>query len=78
MKSSIPDKYLNTNVRAMVSGGLPEPEPNPEPDVEEIPDPPRKPILHLDTVISFFKKSFRLEIKFTREDTQEKEHDGSN
>ena len=64
MKSSIPDKYLNTNVRAMVSVGLPEPET--EPDVEEIPDPPRKPILHLDTVISFFKKSLRLEVKFTR------------
>jgi hypothetical protein len=76
MKSSIPDKYLNNNVRAMVSGGLPKSEIKPE--QEKIPESIKKPILHLNTVFSFFRKNFRLEVKFTKEEQKEKEHDGSN
>jgi len=58
--NSIPDKYLNTNVRAMISGGLPE---------STTEDPQRKPILHLHKLISFFKKRYRLEVSLTKEDT---------
>ena len=40
MKQTIPDKYLNTNVRAMIGGGIVESEP------EEIEEPEKEPILH--------------------------------
>lgn len=58
--NTIPDKYLNTNVRAMISGGLPE---------SKSVEIQKKPILHLNKLISFFKKRYRLEVSFTKEDT---------
>ena len=58
----IPDKYLNTNVRAMISGGKEESEKS-EPET-------KKPILHLDKFFSFFKKKYRLEVSLFKEDTK--------
>ena len=48
--TTIPNKYLNTNVRAMLSGGKEESEKS-EPET-------KKPILHLDKFFSFFKIIF--------------------
>ena len=63
MKQTIPDKYLNTNVRAMIGGGIVESEP------EEIEEPEKEPILHLNKLISCFKKNYRLEVTIIKEDT---------
>jgi hypothetical protein len=63
MKSSIPDKYLNTNVRAMISGGLLESE------SEEPEEPEKKPILYLNKLISCFRKKYRLEVSIIKEDS---------
>ena len=54
--SNIPEKYLNTNVRAMISGGIKE-------------EPEKEYFFHLDTFFSFFKKVYRVEIKIFKEDT---------
>lgn len=53
--TNIPEKYLNTNVRAMLTGGKVENEP--EPDY----------VLHLDKLISCFKKKYRVELKIIKE-----------
>tara|TARA_Y100000389_G_scaffold179844_1_gene194259 strand:+ start:1544 stop:1744 length:201 start_codon:yes stop_codon:yes gene_type:complete len=66
MKSSIPDKYLNTNVRAMISGGLLESESK---ELEEPEEPRKKPILYLNKLISCFKKKYRLEVSIIKEDS---------
>ena len=55
--TNIPEKYLNTNVRAMLNGGKVENEPEPEPDY----------VLHLDKLISCFKKKYRVELKIIKE-----------
>jgi hypothetical protein len=60
--TTIPDKYLNTNVRAMISGGIEESEES-EPEDQQ-------PILHLNKMISCFKKKYRLEVSLFKEDTQ--------
>lgn len=57
--TDIPEKYLNTNVRAMLSGG----------NVETKPQP--KYVLHLDKLISCFKEKYRVEIKIIKEEIQE-------
>ena len=59
----IPDKYLNTNVRAMINGGT---------EVSETSEskPEQKPILHLDKLFSWFKKKYRLEVSLFKEDTK--------
>lgn len=57
---SIPNKYLNTNVRAMISGGTSQ---------EELPVQEQTHILHLDKLFSFLRKSYRLEVKLTKEDS---------
>ena len=54
--TSIPEKYLNTNVRAMLSGGNVETESKPE------------YVLHIDRIISFFKKKYRVEFKVIKEE----------
>lgn len=56
---TIPPKYLNTNVRAMLSGGVEEKQPVLE----------KTHILHLDKLFSFLRKSYRLEVKITKEDS---------
>lgn len=53
MTSSIPDKYLNTNVRAMLIGGIQE----------------KEYILRLDQLFSFRKKNYRLEFRLTKEES---------
>jgi hypothetical protein len=55
--TNIPEKYLNTNVRAMLGGGNVENEPEPEPDY----------VLHLDKSISCLKKKYRVEIRIIKE-----------
>lgn len=60
--TNIPDKYLNTNVRAMLNGGIKEePEPEPEPEY----------VFLLDKLISFFKNKYRLEVKLSRKKEKE-------
>ena len=54
--TGIPEKYLNTNVRAMLSGGNVETESKPE------------YVLHLDKIISCFKKKYRVEFKVIKEE----------
>lgn len=54
--TDIPEKYLNTNVRAMLSGG----------NVETKSQP--KYVLHLDKLISCFKEKYRVEIKIIKEE----------
>lgn len=60
--TNIPEKYLNTNVRAMLSGGNvetePETEPQPEPNY----------VFRLDHLISCFKKRYRVELKIIKEE----------
>jgi|TARA_B100000085_G_C18560117_1_gene519163 hypothetical protein len=56
----IPDKYLNTNVRAMLDGGIKE---------EEPPVPEKHYILRLDKLFSFLKKSYRLEVSIIKEES---------
>lgn len=51
----IPERYLNINVRAMISGGTQEPE--------------KKYIFHLNKLVSLFKRTYQVEIKISREDT---------
>ena len=60
--TTIPNKYLNTNVRAMINGGMEESEKS---DPSE-----QQPILHLDKFFSFFKKKYRLEVSLFKEDTK--------
>ena len=66
MKSSIPDKYLNTNVRAMINGGSLESE-SEEPEEPEQPE--KQSILYLNKLISFFRKKYRLEVSIIKEDS---------
>jgi len=66
MKSSIPDKYLNTNVRAMINGGSLESE-SEEPEESEQPE--KQSILYLNKLISFFRKKYRLEVSIIKEDS---------
>jgi len=60
MTSSIPDKYLNTNVRAMLIGGIQE---------TETPVQEKEYILRLDQLFSFRKKNYRLEFRLTKEES---------
>ena len=54
----IPSKYLNTNVKAMISGGS-------SVGVE----PETKPyVLHLFRVFSFLKKRYKVEVLVSKED----------
>jgi len=54
--TNIPEKYLNTNVRAMLGGGnVDEPEPEPE------------YVFYLDKIFSCFKKKYRVELKVIKE-----------
>jgi hypothetical protein len=55
--SNIPDKYLNTNVRAMLSGGNVETKPEKEPEY----------VFYLDKLFSCFKKKYRVELKIIKE-----------
>ncbi len=55
VSDKIPEKYLNINVRAMISGGTQEPE--------------KKYIFCFDKLVSFFKRTYQVEIKISREDT---------
>lgn len=56
--TNIPEKYLNTNVRAMLGGGnVDEPEPEPEPEY----------VFCLDKIFSCFKKKYRVELKVIKE-----------
>ena len=58
--TNIPEKYLNTNVRAMLGGGnVDEPEPQPEPEPEYV--------FYLNKIFSCFKKKYRLELKVIKE-----------
>ena len=66
MKSSIPDKYLNTNVRAMINGGSLESESG---EPEEPEEPGKKPILYFNKLISCLKKKYRLEVSIIKEDS---------
>ena len=52
----IPEKYLNINVRAMISGGTQQ-------------EPEKKYIFYLDKLVPFFKRTYQVEIKISREDT---------
>jgi|TARA_B100000902_G_scaffold397634_1_gene462018 hypothetical protein len=56
--TDIPEKYLNTNVRAMLSGGNVETEPEPEPEY----------VLCLDKLFSCFKKKYRVKLKIIKEE----------
>ena len=56
--TNIPDKYLNTNVRAMLNGGS-----------KEEPEP--KYVFRLDKFISCFKNEFRLEVKLSHKKDKE-------
>lgn len=58
MNPKIPKKYLNNNVQAMLSGGQ-------ETAIKQY-------TLHLDKIISFFRNKYRVEIKISKEDTEEK------
>lgn len=58
--TNIPDKYLNTNVRAMLNGGSKE-EPEPEPEY----------VFLLDKLISCFKNEYRLEVKLSHKKDKE-------
>lgn len=53
--SSIPEKYLNKNVRAMLSGR--------KKTFQEKPD------FHFSKVVSFFKKLYQVEVKIFIKDT---------
>ena len=57
-KLDIPLKYLNKNVKAMISGGNLSPV-----------EPTRKYLLRFDKVISFLKKKYRVEINISVNDT---------
>lgn len=59
MSSSIPDKYLNTNVQAMLIGGK-----------EESPVQEKTYVLQLNKLFSFLRKRYRLEVTITKEDSQ--------
>lgn len=61
MTSSIPDKYLNTNVQAMLIGGVLK---------EESPVQEKNYVLQLNKLFSFLRKSYRLEVTITKEDSQ--------
>ena len=63
MKRTIPDKYLDTNLKAMLSAEVFEPEP------DEIEEPEKESILHINKFISFFKRKYKLEVSITKEDT---------
>ena len=69
MKSSIPDKYLNTNVRAMINGGSLESESEQPEQPEEPEQPEKQSILYLNKLISFFRKKYRLEVSIIKEDS---------
>lgn len=56
--TNIPDKYLNTNVRAMLNGGTKE---EPEPEY----------VFLLDKLISCFKNEYRLEVKLSHKKEKE-------
>ncbi len=57
--TNIPEKYLNTNVRAMLRGDIVESEPESEPEPDYV--------FHLDRLITCFRKTYRLEIKLIEE-----------
>ena len=61
MTSSIPDKYLNTNVQAMLIGGVLK---------EESPVQEKNYVLQLNKLFSILRKSYRLEVTITKEDSQ--------
>ena len=61
MTSSIPDTYLNTNVQAMLIGGVLK---------EESPVQEKNYVLQLNKLFSFLRKSYRLEVTITKEDSQ--------
>jgi len=54
MSSSIPDKYLNTNVQAMLIGGK-----------EESPALEKTYVLQLNKLFSFLRQRSRLEVTLT-------------
>lgn len=54
--TSIPKKFLNTNVRAMISGR--------KKDL-------KKPDFHFDKIVSILKRNYRVEVKIFIEDNQD-------
>ena len=54
--TTIPKKFLNKNVRAMISGG--------KKDLQ-------KPDFHFDKLVSIFKRNYRVEVKIFIEDNND-------
>ena len=59
--NNIPDKYLNNNVRAMVSGGIK--------DLKK-PKPEQQPIFHLNKILYWFAKKYRLDVSIFKEESK--------
>lgn len=55
LDTGIPERYLNKNVQAMISGGRQKLKPT--------------YLLHFDRVISFLKKKYRVEVRISENDT---------
>jgi len=55
LETDIPERYLNKNVQAMISGGRQRPKPT--------------YLLHFDRIISFLKKKYRVEVRISENDT---------
>ena len=60
--NNIPDKYLNNNVRAMVSGGITE--------LETTEPEPEQPIFHLNKILYWFSKKYRLDVSIFKEESK--------